>query len=280
MKYYLVLGSEGQLGQSLVKVKPEDVTLIPTPKLDIRNFEGLRDALCSQWPNLDGVINCAAYTNVDLAESDIQTALDINAYALVNIATLCRSWDIPLIHISTDYVFDGTTPEYESVSCNPLNNYGYSKMIGEEVVRGLYKDATIIRTASVYSEFGKNFLKSLLSRYHDGQREFDVVCDQMSCPTYAPDLAATIFAVLSFGVRGRTLHYAGEEYISWDSFARMIFNSVDPTVKVNPVLASTYNAKALRPEHSKLITTTMLTPSNPMRGVAETLSVLLNKERE
>lgn len=278
MKRYLVLGGNGQLGQALNKVKPEDVDLIYPQRCDITDFKQVRDLITEIMP--EAVINCAAYTAVDKAEDDIQTAVSVNAYGAANIAKVCGELHIDLIHISTDYVFDGSFPGVEGAKTNPLNVYGYSKRFGEELVQAAHPGALIIRTASVYSEFGNNFLKTMLSRYNGGQREFDVVCDHYSCPTYAPDLAKMIFTMLEYGVGGRILHYAGKEYLSWYDFATRIFWEIDMTVKVNPVSAAQYNSKAVRPAKSYLETKGFLTPKPVAHGISESLKVLLNKERE
>lgn len=278
MKRYLVLGGSGQLGQALNKVKPEDVDLIYPERCDIADFRQIRDLITDIMP--EAVINCAAYTAVDKAEDDIQAAMSVNAYGAANIAKICGELHIDLIHISTDYVFDGSFPGVEGAETNPLNVYGYSKRFGEELVQAVHPGALIIRTASVYSEFGNNFLKTMLSRYNAGQREFDVVCDHFSCPTYAPDLAEMIFTMLEYGVGGRILHYAGKEYLSWYDFASRIFWEIDMTVKVNPVSAVQYNSKAVRPAKSYLETKGFLTPKPVAHGISESLKVLLNKERE
>lgn len=280
MKRYLVLGAQGQLGQALKKVKPDDVELIrpDRKRSDITNFEQMRNLIIDEMP--DAVINCAAYTAVDKAEDNIQAAIDVNAYGAANLAKVCAGLDIPLVHISTDYVFDGSFPGVEGSATNPLNIYGYSKRFGEELVQAVHPQALIIRTASVYSEFGNNFLKSLISRYNDGQRSFDVVCDHFSCPTYAPDLASTIFAMLEYNVGGRILHYAGADYVSWFDFASRIFWEVDMTVKINPVSAAQYNSRAVRPAKSYLETKGLLSPKPVAHGIKETLNVLFNKERE
>lgn len=278
MKRYLVLGGNGQLGQALNKVKPEDVDLIYPERCDITDFKQVKDLIVQTMP--EAVINCAAYTAVDKAEDDIQTAISVNAYGAANIAKICGELYMDLIHISTDYVFDGSFPGIEGAETNPLNVYGYSKRFGEELVHAVHPGALIIRTASVYSEFGNNFLKTMLSRYNGGQREFDVVCDHYSCPTYAPDLAEMIFTMLEYGVGGRILHYAGKEYLSWYDFATRIFWEIDMTVKVNPVSAAQYNSKAVRPAKSYLETKGFLTPKPVAHGINESLKVLLNKERE
>lgn len=278
MKRYLVLGGSGQLGQALNKVKPEDVDLIYPERCDIADFRQIRDLITDIMP--EAVINCAAYTAVDKAEDDIQAAMSVNVYGAANIAKICGELHVDLIHISTDYVFDGSFPGVEGAETNPLNVYGYSKRFGEELVQAVHPGALIIRTASVYSEFGNNFLKTMLSRYNAGQREFDVVCDHFSCPTYAPDLAEMIFTMLEYGVGGRILHYAGKEYLSWYDFASRIFWEIDMTVKVNPVSAAQYNSKAVRPAKSYLETKGFLTPKPVAHGISESLKVLLNKERE
>lgn len=280
MKRYLVLGAQGQLGQALKKVKHADVELIRLDRnrSDITNFEQIRNVIVDEMP--DAVINCAAYTAVDKAEDNVQATIDVNAYGAANVAKVCADLSIDFVHISTDYVFDGSCPGVEDGKTNPLNVYGYSKRFGEELVMAVHPNALIIRTASVYSEFGNNFLKSLLVRYNNGQREFDVVCDHFSCPTYAPALAETIFTLLGHGVGGRILHYAGSDYVSWHRFAETIFAELDPSVIVKPVSASNYNSRAVRPAKSYLQTKSILEPEPIAIGITETLNVLLNKERK
>lgn len=279
MKRYLVLGAQGQLGQALKKVKHTDVELITPDRksCNITNFEQMRNLLADEMP--EAVINCAAYTAVDKAEENIQAAIEVNAHGAANVAKICCQLEIAFVHISTDYVFDGSYPGIEGAKTNPVNVYGYSKLFGEELVMGVNPDALIIRTASVYSEFGNNFLKSLLSRYNAGQREFEVVCDHFSCPTYAPALADTILTLLEYGVGGRILHYAGKDYVSWHTFAEAIFAQVDSTVKIKAVPASVYNSRAVRPAKSYLETKGMLKPESMSVGITETLNVLLNKEK-
>lgn len=281
MKKYLVFGANGQLGQALYKVLPPGFELVvPSGNhSDITEIADLLDAF-NEHLDIDGVINCAAYTAVDKAETDRQKALEVNAFGPAMIARLCKEREKDFVHVSTDYVFDGSFPGTEGLPTNPLNWYGYSKAMGEEMVMAVNPQSLIIRTASVYSEFGNNFLKTLLSRYHGGQREFDVVCDHFSCPTYAPDLALTILEMLHFSVCGRIMHFAGNDYVSWDHFAKAIFDQVDSSVIINPVLASHYKSVAVRPAKSFLVTQDLLCPRGIGYGIEETLKVLLNKERE
>lgn len=279
MPRYLVLGGNGQLGQALLKVKPDDIELIyPKERCDITSFQQVMSLVINTLP--DAVINCAAYTAVDKAEDDVQSAVNVNAYGAANVAKACSEVGVGLVHISTDYVFDGTELETEATKTNPINFYGYSKLFGEELVRAVHPGALIIRTASVYSEFGNNFLKTLLSRYNEGQREFDVVSDHFSCPTYAPDLAETIFSLLEFGVEGNLYHYAGADYVSWYDFAARIFWQVDMSVKINPVSAAKYNSRAQRPAKSNMQTKQLLNPKSLDKGITETMNVLFNKERK
>lgn len=280
MLTYLVLGGNGQLGQALRKVVPSNVSLIyPKERVDITNFEAVRNAIVEDY--VDGVINCAAYTAVDKAEHDFATALAVNAYGPANIAAVCNKLKIDFVHISTDYIFNYSHPIFEDTTPNPINNYGYTKELGEKMVRGVNPNAYIIRTASVYSEFGNNFLKTMLSRYNDGQRDFIIVADQFSCPTYAPDLAEAIFEVLKTGWSRsvKTYHFAGSHLISWAEFAEKILTQMPEPVKISAVSASTYNAPAARPVKSQLVTSHYLTKSDLNKGIEQSLAVLLNKER-
>lgn len=276
MTKFLIFGSKGQLGQSLAKVVPEDVILIEASDVDITNFKDVMNSLVQHVP--DVVVNCAAYTAVDKAEEDVNTCINVNAHGATNIAKACNDLLIQFVHISTDYVFDGHVAGTEDSKTNPLNTYGYSKQLGETLVQAVCPTALIIRTASVYSEFGHNFLKTMLERYNGGQKEFNVVCDHLSCPTYAPDLAETIFKLVKDGVNSKIVHYAGADYISWYDFARKIFLVIDLSVTVNPVSASTYNSKAVRPATSYLKTDPTLNPRSVDSGIVRTLTILLNKE--
>lgn len=276
MTKFLIFGSKGQLGQSLAKVAPEDVILIEASDIDITNFKDVMNSLVQHVP--DVVVNCAAYTAVDKAEEDVNTCINVNAYGATNIAKTCNDLLIQFVHISTDYVFDGHVAGTEESKTNPLNTYGYSKQLGETLVQAVCPTALVIRTASVYSEFGHNFLKTMLERYNGGQKEFNVVCDHLSCPTYAPDLAETIFKLVKDGVNSKIVHYAGADYISWYDFARKIFLVIDLSVTVNPVSASTYNSKAVRPATSYLKTDPTLNPRSVDSGIVRTLTILLNKE--
>lgn len=276
MTKFLVFGSKGQLGQSLAKVAPEDVILIEASDVDITSFKDVMNSLVQHMPDI--VVNCAAYTAVDKAEEDVNTCVNVNAYGATNIAKACNDLLIQFVHISTDYVFDGNVAGTEDSKTNPLNIYGYSKQLGETLVQTVCPTALIIRTASVYSEFGHNFLKTMLERYNGGQKEFNVVCDHLSCPTYAPDLAETIFKLVKDGVNSKIVHYAGADYISWYDFARKIFLVIDLSVTVNPVSASTYNSKAVRPATSYLKTDPTLNPRSVDSGIVRTLTILLNKE--
>lgn len=282
MKTYLVLGGNGQLGQALRKVVPENVTLVyPEKRVDITSFEAVRKAIMDT-PNINGVINCAAYTAVDKAETDVDAAMAVNLHGAANIAAFCKAWDIDMVHISTDYVFNSDKPLFHQDEPNPINVYGLSKSLGEAAVHGIYPKAFIIRTASVYSEFGNNFLKTMVSRYNDGQRDFSVVADQTSRPTYAPDLAKMIFEVLDTGYKMHThiLHYSGNITVSWHQFAKMILTRMPESVIIHPTSAASYNAAAMRPAKSILITSGWNEPSSVGQGIEESLAVLLNKERE
>lgn len=281
MLTYLVLGGNGQLGQALRKVVPDNVTLIyPEERVDITDFEAVCNVL-TEGAYVDGVINCAAYTAVDKAEQDFATALAVNAYGPANIAAVCSKLRIDFVHISTDYIFNTNRPIFDNQAANPINNYGYTKELGEKMVCGVNPNAYIIRTASVYSEFGKNFLKTMLSRYNDGQRDFTVVADQFSCPTYAPDLAEAIFDVLKTGWSrtNKIYQFAGDDLISWMQFAEKILTQMPEPVTIAAVSASSYNAPAARPACSNLVTSACLTGSNVDAGIEASLAVLLNKER-
>ena len=198
-KRVLVTGANGQLGCEMRKlgaVSPNEYIYTDVAELDITNREAVMAFVAEN--KVDVIVNCAAYTNVDRAEDDEATAELINATAVRNLAEAVKSVDGTLFHVSTDYVFgtDGNTPRTEDMPTNPLGVYGKTKLHGEEAIAEVGCKALIFRTAWLYSEFGNNFLKTML-RLTAEKEELKVVFDQVGTPTYAGDLALTIFSLLS-----------------------------------------------------------------------------------
>jgi dTDP-4-dehydrorhamnose reductase len=261
-KNILVTGANGQLGQefrTLVSNHEEGIEgeffFTDKEELDITDREALENYIRTN--HIDTVINCAAYTAVDKAESDAETAYRINRDAVRYLAELAKERGLKLIHISTDYVFDGTshTPLRENDPTNPHGVYAASKLAGEEeIVRLQPEGAVIIRTSWIYSSTGHNFVKTML-RVGAQKDTLNVVCDQIGTPTYARDLARTVLKILaakdqSSGVE--IYHYSNEGNCSWYDFAQAIFEIADMPCRVDPISTEAYPTPAKRPAYSVL----------------------------
>jgi dTDP-4-dehydrorhamnose reductase len=256
MKKILVTGANGQLGseiKQLAKNYPnfnfiftdiDDFPLDNTQDI-ITNFNLIQ-------PNI--VINCAAYTAVDKAEQDLEVADAINHSAIATLATLCTEFGSKLVHVSTDYVFDGTSPVAykEDDQPNPKSVYGVTKLAGEIACLKNCPDSIIIRTAWVYSEFGNNFVKTML-RLMTERDTLSVVNDQVGSPTYAADLAQVILTILdSNHWTAGIYHYSNAGEISWFDFAKDIKEIANKDCDINGIPASNYPTPAERPAYSLL----------------------------
>ena len=269
IKNILITGAKGQLGcelQVLVEhneYQIEDATFYFTDKdtLDITNQQELSEFV--KVNEIDTIINCAAYTAVDQAEENESLASKVNAEAVENLAIIAKENNIFLIHISTDYVFDGNsyTPYKEDDQTNPQGTYGKTKLRGEELLKKISPPhAMIIRTSWIYSEFGANFLKTML-RMGRERSEISVVSDQLGTPTYAKDLARSILTILQKEPQLRReqtsdhieiYHYSNEGSCSWYDFAKAIFKSANMKCKVKPISTEEYPTLAKRPHYSVL----------------------------
>jgi len=225
----LVLGARGQLGQCLhdqLASTLHEVVYTTRQQIDVCDFESTKYEIAKISP--DVIINATAYTAVDHAEQDPETASLINHLAVTNLADISNLVDCYLIHISTDYVFDGASdaPYTESSDTNPQSVYGYTKLMGELSIRSSECKFLIIRTSWVFSEYGDNFLKTML-RLGAERKELSVVGDQIGCPTYAQDLAKAIVAVLPYlrdnKLASKLYHFSGNHCCSWFEFAEAIF---------------------------------------------------------
>ena len=232
----LVTGGNGQLAQCLkeiVKYHDElDITFQDLPDLDITNKQKLESYFSNN--ELDYCINCAAYTAVDLAEEQSELAYAVNAEGPKNIAMLCLKYNIKLIHISTDFVFDGQqrTPYSETDAPNPLSVYGASKLQGERNIQDVMENYFIVRTSWLYSEYGKNFMKTML-KLSETRDQISVVSDQIGSPTYAGDLAAALTKiVLSSSTNYGVYHYSNLGTTSRYDFAVEIFKQFGKTIEV------------------------------------------------
>src|ERR1035437_633726 len=261
-KTILVTGSGGQLGMELWKLcdeYPSYKFLFTTREdLPIDNFKLVKFFFEQQ--QIHHCINCAAYTAVDKAESEKEKAFLINADAAGNLSAICKAHQAQLIHISTDYVFDGTssTPYKEEDRISPINVYGASKLRGEEFVLNNNSSAVIIRTSWVYSSFGNNFVKTML-RLLKEKESINVVSDQYGCPTYAADLAATIMTIVEKenGEHSQTgiFNYCNAGIVTWHEFAKAIKKFIKSKCSINPIPTSAYPLPAKRPQYSVLDTT-------------------------
>ncbi len=206
---------------------------------------------------VDYCINCAAYTAVDKAETERETAFLINGTAAGNLAAECKKNNTGFIHISTDYVFNGngTRPYKETDATDPVNVYGASKLLGEELVLQNNEQAIIIRTSWVYSKFGNNFVKTMLRLMKERER-INVVNDQLGCPTYAAGLATAIMQLVAklphFDFENNIFHYSDEGIISWYDFATAIKEYTGSHCVINPVPTTQYPTPAKRPHYSVL----------------------------
>jgi dTDP-4-dehydrorhamnose reductase len=258
---FLVIGSSGQLALSLKAIADERFHFVGRPEFDVQNVEQLKQVFKDISPVL--VINCSAYTTVDLAETEIENAYNLNAEAVKNLSLQCNKRRIPLIHISTDYVFDGNQVRsyYEDDVTNPLSIYGKSKLAGENFVRSILHEHIIIRTSWVFSEYGNNFVKTMV-RLSEIKDELNIVNDQVGSPTCASNIASTIMKIANKIISGEDVTYGTYNYtdspaVTWYEFAKEIFKliHVNYNKKVpisKPILSSEYKTAAIRPLNSQL----------------------------
>lgn len=252
----LVTGANGQLGTELKKIleatMPSVAIYTDVDELDLTNAKAVESFVVNN--DISHIVNCAAYTAVDRAEEEKSLCAQINIDAVKNLALAADAAGAKVIHISTDYVFDGTNhrPYRESDKVNPISQYGTTKRKGETVLLALSPEAIIIRTAWLYSAHGNNFVKTML-RLAEKNDEIKVVCDQIGTPTYARDLAAAIVTVLrSHQWIPGIYHFTNEGAASWYDFAKAIFRLAGKQVKVKPILTEDYPTPASRPAYSIL----------------------------
>ncbi len=254
----LVTGANGQLGcemRRLGAVSPNNYIFTDVAELDITNAVAV--ALFVKQYSIDAIVNCAAYTNVDKAESDEATAELINATAVGNLAIAAKEVGATLFHVSTDYVFglEGNTPRTEEMPTDPLGVYGSTKLHGEQAIEKSGCKALIFRTAWLYSEFGNNFLKTMM-RLTAEREQLNVVFDQVGTPTYAGDLALAIFSIIEAGVypgNEGIYHFSNEGACSWYDFAVEIAAAAGNTgCRINPCHSSEFPSPVTRPPYSVL----------------------------
>ena len=259
----LVTGANGQLGSEMRVISQGRTDhswfFTDVQELDITDRSAIEHFVCSH--GIDAIVNCAAYTNVDRAEQDEQTAYLLNATAAENLAVAAHKAGAMLIHISTDYVFDGKSyiPYKETDTPCPQTAYGRTKLAGEQLVLAACPEAVIIRTAWLYSSFGNNFVKTML-RLGRERDTLSVVYDQIGTPTYAADLACAIMTIIdrknsiqqSYTPTGHIYHFTDLGVCSWYDFTCEIHRMAGISCKVNPILSEQYPQPTPRPHYSVL----------------------------
>ena len=282
----LILGSRGQVGKCLVDKfanSPHEVFPAARSHIDIANFESTQELIAELSPDL--VINAAAFTHVDKAEHNTKIANVINHLATLNIANACKKMKSWLIHLSTDYVFDGTAkdPYKENDETNPLSVYGNTKLDGELAIISSGCKYIILRTEWIFSEYGSNFLKTMLL-FGSKKDEISIIDDQIGCPTYAQDIAISIIDIVSQLESKQSsgiYHFCGKDPCSWYGFANEIFKqaklqNIRTPIKVNPIKTSAFPTAARRPAFSVLDCSKIekdfgIQPSNWQDGIRKTI---------
>lgn len=286
----LVIGSNGQLGRSLQVALPStypDSLFFDRSTLDLQNTQAIQPCLSVAQP--DVVINASAYTAVDQAEQERELAEVINHHAVARIADFCCGANIPLIHVSTDYVFDGSQrrPYQPTDLPNPASAYGASKLAGEQAIQASGCEHIIVRTAWVFSAYGQNFLKTMI-RLGGERDELSIVSDQIGCPTHAGDLAHALIAALE-PIKQQTsssgvYHYAGDRPVSWFEFADAIFAraaayGLKVPARLSAIPSNEYPTPAPRPawsvlDSSKFAAAFGAAASNWQQGIDQCLAAL------
>lgn len=264
----LVIGAAGQLGQCLKTVAErrgiDNIIFADEKQGNILDPALLENLFVTEKPAF--VINCAAYTAVDKAEDEVELCKAINETGALNLANACANHGATLIHVSTDFVFEGKDVKLlqEADIASPISVYGQTKLDGELAVANVLNEHFIIRTSWLYSEYANNFVKTMLKLGAE-RDELGVIADQVGTPTYAIDLANAIFDIIASKSEAYgTYHYSNEGVTSWYDFAKAIFEISNTSVKLNPIPGSAYPTKARRPafsvmDKSKIRTTFNLT---------------------
>lgn len=248
----LITGSNGQLGNEMRDLSGQHTNhqyfFTDVDELDITDTAAVFAYV--EEHKIDFIVNCAAYTNVDKAETDEAMAQRINAYAVLNLGRT----KLPIVHVSTDYVFDGSSciPYTEEQSPSPQTAYGRTKLEGERLLLQSNQQAIILRTAWLYSAYGKNFVKTMKGLFAE-REQLQVVFDQIGSPTYAADLAQAIFSIIEAEKRVAGIyHFTNEGVCSWYDFANEIARQTGAECRVLPILSSEYPSKTPRPHYSVL----------------------------
>jgi dTDP-4-dehydrorhamnose reductase len=250
----LVVGGVGQLGQCIQKVANQknitSISFVDEFVGNILDIKVLEDLFTKEKPQY--VINCAAYTAVDKAEDEIALSRKINRDGAENVAKMCAKFGATMLHVSTDFVFEGNVPTLlsEEMPANPISIYGLTKLEGEKAVTDSLPEHYIIRTAWLYSEFANNFIKTMI-KLGTERDSLGIIADQIGSPTYGVDLAGALLDIIASDKKAYGIyHYSNEGAISWYDFAQAIFELGNINVKVNPLKTSEYPTKATRPAFS------------------------------
>lgn len=256
MQNIIVFGASGQLGNCLKKVagerKIDYIHFLPEDEADILRDDLLDIVFEKYKPTF--AINCAAYTAVDKAEDDVDLARAINNTGAANLARQCKVYSATLIQISTDFIFKGdiALPRVEEDPAEPISVYGLTKLEGEQAIAEIIDEYYTIRTSWLYSEYGNNFVKTMLKLGAE-RDELKIIADQVGTPTYAIDLAGVILTIITAGKKAYGIyHYSNEGVTSWYDFAKSIFDISGTDVKVLPIRTSEYPTNAQRPAYSVL----------------------------
>jgi dTDP-4-dehydrorhamnose reductase len=254
MQNILVFGASGQLGQCLRYVaglkQITSVIFLPEGEANILDTDGISKLFEQHKPAY--VINCAAYTAVDKAEDDVDMARKINKTGAANLAVQCKAHGAVLVHISTDFIFKGDKPYplVETDIAEPISIYGLTKLEGEQDIISILPQHFILRTSWLYSEYGNNFVKTMLKLGAE-RDELKIIADQVGTPTYAIDLAAAVLDIITSGSESYGVyHYSNEGVTSWYDFAKGIFDLAGSKVKAYPIRTSEYPTRATRPAFS------------------------------
>ncbi len=254
MSKVLVFGASGQLGTCLkslaLKQGLDDIIFPEENTANILDLDGLALAFGKAQPAY--VINCAAYTAVDKAEDEFELARRVNRDGAANLARMCKIHGATLIHISTDFVFEGNTPKLlsETDPANPISVYGLTKLEGEQAIAAEMQEFYVLRTSWLYSEHGNNFVKTMLN-LGSTRNELKVIADQVGTPTYAMDLAQAIFHIIHADQQAYGIyHFSNEGVTSWYDFAKAIFDISGLSTRVLPIPGTEYPTKAARPAFS------------------------------
>lgn len=282
MKRILITGANGQLGLCIqdasLNFSHLEFIFVSKDDLDIRNHESLKNFFKTN--HFDYCINTAAYTNVEKAESDSENAFAINAESVKNLATTCKENDVTLLHISTDYVFDGKkkSPYLETDATNPINVYGSSKLKGEEYIQKICDKFYIFRTSWLYSQYGHNFLNTIL-KYSQEEKQLTITTEQTGAPTNANDLAEVLLKVIEqdkakYGV----YHFSNSGATTWYGFAVEILKQTGKLEDAKLAKTNHYATFAARPKYSVLDNTKVYNNLN-LRGIdwSESLKLVINK---